>query len=137
MNTLSRIRKNWKDKLIYAAFGSFFTLIGTTISFTTAQQSIPRFDEVKCSKLTVVGPDGKRQVEITGDDIHGGTINVFGPKRPEELVRIDADEHGGNISVFGYEDKYTRVIISINDDGDGVVNTWNKAGYRSGKLHSH
>lgn len=137
MNTLSRIRKNWKDKLVYAAFGSFFTLIGTTLSFTTAQQALPRFEEVKCSKLTVVGPDGKRQVEITGDDVHGGNISVFGPKRSDELVKIDADGHGGNISVFGYEDLYTRVRITINDNGHGIVNTWNKAGYRSGTLHSH
>lgn len=137
MNTMSRIRKNWKEKLIYAAFGSFFTFIGTTISFTTAQQSQPRFEEVKCSKLTVVGPDGKRQVEISGDDIHGGNIVIYGPKRPEELVRIDADEHGGNISVFGYEDLYARIRISINEGGHGIVNSWNKAGYRSGKLHSH
>ena len=104
---------------------------------TTAQQFLPQFEEIKCSRLSVVGPDGISQVEISGDNIHGGKIAIFSPKSTEELVRLDADEKGGNLSVFGNEDKYTRVRISIGDDGNGTVNTWNKAGYRLGTLHSH
>ena len=43
---------------------------------------------------------------------------------------MNVDEHGGQVDVFGKVDNKTRVVVGINEYGNGAVSTWDKNGYR-------
>ena len=125
---------NTKQNLAYIAIGGLLVATGMIISPLNAQKD--KFGDIECTKLTVRGPDGQQRVKITADDIHGGRLLIFGNKKTGEYVAIDVDEEGGDIKIFDHGSD-SKVRIGINEYGHGVVNVWNKDGYRTGKMHQH
>ena len=67
-------RQDWQIKLVYAGFGALLLFIGMLLSPVTAQRD--KFDEIECTKLTVVDQDGKMRVRLTTDE-HGGHVKVW------------------------------------------------------------
>ena len=60
-------------------------------------------------------------------DEHGGVVGVMG--KDGEITSMGIDEHGGIVSVFNNQGK-PRAVMGITESGNGVVNTWDKNGYR-------
>ena len=139
-------RQDWQIKLVYAGFGFLFAVIGMLLSPVTAQRD--KFDEIECTKLTVVDQDGKMRVRLTTTE-HGGFVSAIG-KDGKSVALLGITEHGGSVSAIGKDGKlaallaakehggYVHVegkgkgmaVMSINDYGNGAVSTWDKNGYR-------
>lgn len=125
-----------KQKTGLMALGSIFTIIGMLLSPITAQQD--EFGEITVTKLSVQAPDGDELVRIAADNPHGGEVMIFGTKRRKgEYVSIKVNEYGGSLAIFGNRDTDSRVVIGVNEYGNGTVNTWDKDVYRRGGLHQH
>jgi len=55
--------------------------------------------------------------------------NFIGENRGES-AQLKVDESGGRLDVFGKADDKSSATVAINEYGNGVVNTWDKNGYR-------
>ena len=73
--------------------------------------------------------DGK--AVVIGIDDHGGKVKVDGKGAAAEM---QVTEYGGYVNVYGNNDDETRATMSVNSYGNGVVNTWDKNGYRLATL---
>ena len=65
---------------------------------------------------------------MSSDVRGGGLVGVF-DKKGQNVVGIGISEHGGRVLVSGKDGKM-RAAVGVNADGNGVVNTWDKNGYR-------
>ena len=70
--------QNWKTKLVYIGFGSFFgclcTIMGMLVSPVTAQRD--KFGDIECTSLRIVDKNGKWKASL-GVDEHGGYMRVY------------------------------------------------------------
>ena len=88
------------------------------------------FGEITCRILRGVDHKGKTVVKIQNLDVRpldGGGILLFG-KNGRAGSLIGTDKHGGTVSLSD-TDGESRVIMRINEFGDGVISTWDKNGY--------
>lgn len=120
--------QNWKQALGLMALGSFFTIIGLLLSPVTAQRD--NFNEIECTKLTVVDADGKAGL-ILGITEHGGNVAAF-DKDGKAGVRLGAHNGGGNVRIVNSagvlfiimaSDPVTnesRILLSKNTGGPAV-----------------
>ena len=97
--------KNLKVKLVYMGFGGMVAIIGMLfaigmLSSVTAQRD--KFDTIQCRRLEVVDAAGK------------------------PMVILATNEDGGAVQVNGKGEG--KAVMSINEDGDGAVSTWDKNG---------
>ena len=111
--------QNWKVKLVYAGFGCLFgslcTIMGMLASPVTAQRD--KFDEIECTKLTVVDKDGKMRVRLATTE-YGGVVSALG-KDGKSGALLRADEHGGRVSALGKDGK-SGAGLSITEHGGSV-----------------
>ena len=115
-------KEHWQIKLVYASFGALLLFIGMLLSPVTAQRD--KFDEIECTKLTVVDADGKTEVIISsGED--GGSVFAYG-KDGKPAVALGVTEHGGLVYVKGKGEG--MAAIGINEYGNGAVSTLDKNG---------
>ena len=130
--------QNWKTKLAYIGFGSFFgclcTIIGMLASPVTAQRD--KFDTIQCSRLEVVDAKGKVKVSLSrrGVLVYGngwintwlgahedrGFVNVYGGDNGKLGVGLSAYDDGGRVNVYGRKDRMTYVQIEADESG-GIV----------------
>ena len=61
----------------------------------------------------------------------GGSISVIGE---HGSVGMNITEHGGRVGVHGKGNDQSRVVIGVNEYGNGAVSTWDKNGYRLATL---
>ncbi len=66
------------------------------------------------------------------DDGESGLITVSRYKHGKEngVVQLLANNNGGAVSIYGKTDEKSRVVVGINEYGNGFVSTWEKNGYR-------
>ena len=122
--------QNWKSKLVYIGFGSFFgclcTIIGMLASPVTAQKD--KFGEIECTGLPVV--DGGR-VEVLGKDgvlqvslsiIEGGAqVEVLGPDGKSGVTLLGLED-SGHVDVHGKQGSFlSEVSISSGERGGDIV----------------
>ena len=74
---------------------------------------------------------GKTGSVETGFDQHGGFVNASGKTGG---VETGVNQHGGFVNVSGKGDNFSRVMIGVNEYGNGAVSTWDKNGYRRANL---
>ena len=108
-------REHWQIKFAYAGFGALLLFIGMLLSPVTAQRD--RFDEIECTKLTVVDKDGKMRVRLTTTE-HGGFVSAIG-KDGKSAAALSITEHGGRVSAIGKDGK-PAALLDINEHG-GLV----------------
>ena len=130
--------QNWKSKLVYIGFGSFFgclcTIIGMLASPVTAQKD--KFGEIECTGLTVVdggrvevlGPDGKSGVTLLGLE-DSGHVDVHG-KQGSFLseVTISNSEVGGDITLRRPNGQTIMMLGEVPIFGGGQVSVHGKDG---------
>ena len=142
---------NQKQKLGYMALGAGIMaigiIIGQVITPDIEAQSNGVFDEIQCTRLTVVDKQGDLAVLLATDE-DGGLVGVYG--KDGESVGMGISEHGGFVGVYGKDGESasmttdedggrivvannqgkTRAVMGINEFGNGGVSTWDKNGYR-------
>ena len=109
--------QNWKSKLVYIGFGSFFgclcTIIGMLASPVTAQRD--KFGHIECARLTVVDADGKTMVRL-GAGEHGGSVAAFG-KDGKPGAALGVAEHGGHVDAIGKDGKSWAALVITEHGG--------------------
>ena len=133
---------NFGQKLIFAALGSIFTIVG--MLFSPFQKS--RFGEIECTKLRIVNEDGKNKVVLATRETGGGRVSIYDEdeniainlsvleiggsvgifRRDKLLARLTADEDGGLVVVDGIDGE-SRADLAIIEHG-GRVNVRGKDG---------
>ena len=118
---------NHKQKLGYMALGAgvlaIGIIIGQVITPDIEAQSNGVFDEIQCTRLTVVDKQGDVAVLLaTGED--GGLVLVYG-KEDGGSAGMTTDEHGGLVLVYGKDGGGTRIGIG---EHSGVVKVYGKDG---------
>ena len=147
-----------KRELIYAAViggvvGAVLVAAAGSFAPLGAQSGTDgHFDEITCTDLKVMSPDGTRQVSIFASEYgagifiydeyiipevmistagDGGRVAVYDGERG---AKMGTNEYGGFVSVYGRGNGYSRVNMGVNEYGNGAVSTWDKNRYRLATL---
>lgn len=80
-------------------------------------------------RITVAGDRGSAWMSIGG---HGGFVSVFGQKGEGHGAVMSINKHGGEVRVVS--DQKRKAIMGVNEDGNGTVTTWDKAGNLAAEL---
>ena len=83
-----------------------------------------------CDSLRVVDEDGHTKVWLNASD-RGGRVEVYGKVG---RAALSIGDHGGRVSVYGTGDSKSKVVMSVNEHGNGGVSSWDRNGYRLGGL---
>ena len=113
--------KHWKVGLVYAAFGSLFTIVGMLASDVTARRD--KFGEIECTRLKIVDDDGVAKVALAVDGNTAGHISIYGTNGLPRVM-LSSDGEGGIVSVSG-NDNQAKVAIASNGAG-GVIEVYNQ-----------
>ena len=121
--------QHWKIKLAYATFGLLCAVIGMLLSPVTAQRD--KFQEIECTKLTLIDPiTGKTTAELETDE-HGGILYLYGAKNNRSAAKLYVDKDGGRLYMFSNEDvgdAHVSAMILTSEDGTGSVSVHQKNG---------
>ena len=146
---------NYKQKLGYTTLGAAIMLIGMWVSPLISPQVTAQhngvFDEIQCRKLTVVDKQGKEAVKLRSSELGnvvslsnkreepsvalvssedlGNRVIVANKQRNSTVVELGSTEYGGQVDFYNNQGE-RRAMIGVNKYGYGVVNTWDKNGYR-------
>ena len=125
--------QNWKIKLVYIGFGSFFgclcTIIGMLASPATAQRN--KLQEIECTKLTLINPLTGRTSAVLGTDEHGGLLHLYGANENRGAAKLYVDKDGGRLYIFSNSvvgDTHISASVGTSADGTGTVSVWHKNG---------
>ena len=136
--------QNWKSKLVYIGFGSFFgclcTIMGMLASPVTAQRD--KFGHIECTSLTIVDETGKGLVELGIRPVlslesgklkaiigRSGSVIVYNADRKAHAW-LSFSEHGGSIGAFS-NDFLSSVYLNFDDHGGGLE----VSGKNGGRVH--
>ena len=147
----------YREKLGYIALGGALMLVGILAvglySPLGAQSKIQmdgHFGTIFCTHLKVIDTGGKAMVDL-GVDEDGGFVTVRGKDGGGSVgMTIDEDGglvvvggkdgvkaaqmailgNGGSVSVHGKGNTDARAAMGVNEYGTGMINTWDKNGYR-------
>ena len=132
--------------------GAVIVLIGLAVGAIVSPPLIAQhngvFDEIQCTRLTVVDKQGNMAVALDTDDANG-SVYVFGKDGGAAAMNINSDggsiavynnqgvscalvnidEYGGYVSVANNQSKI-RAVMGVNKHGNGGVSTFDKNGYR-------
>ena len=70
---------------------------------------------------------GKSEIAVIGGTEHGGYVKIEG-KNKESTAILTGGGHGGMLSLEGKSEG--KVVIGIDDYGNGGISTWDKNGDR-------
>ena len=125
---------SWKQKAGLMALGSVFTIIGMLPS-VTAQRN--KFQEIECTKLTLIDPlTGKTTAELETDE-HGGLLYLYGANDNGGSAKLAVGENGGTLIMFSNEkvgDAHVSAMLRTSEDGTGSFSVHHKNG---GKVIMH
>ena len=82
--------------------------------------------------MSMEKPDGNSRAQIRVDSYGAGHVSVanYLGEKQDASAELKVNEYGGTLNVFGKVDNESRVVVGINEYGNGVVSTWDKKGYR-------
>ena len=104
---------NHKQKLGYTVLGAVIMLVGLAVGAIVSPPLIAQrngvFDEIQCSKLTVINKAGKRAVVLDAGEERNG-VNVF-DKQEKPAVSLVADAKSNGMLIF---DKANKPAVLIN-----------------------
>ena len=125
--------QHWKIKLVYIGFGSLFgclcTIIGMLASPATAQRD--KFQEIECTKLTLIDPLTGKSTAVLWTGAHGGQLALNGGNENTGGVKLAVDRYGGGIIMFRNEndgDAHASATIQTTADGTGSFSIYQKNG---------
>ena len=128
--------QRWKIKLVYIGVGSLFgclcTIIGMIASPATAQRE--KFQEIECTKLTLIDPSTVIRTAKLKTDEHGGFLELNGVKGNYGSVKFAVDENGGKLIMFSNEkagEAHISVSLVTLPDGEGHVTVSHKNGSKT------
>lgn len=108
--------------------------------FSTGREKVLELGVAKNGNglLCVNNAKGKSVVKISVSNEDGnGSIRLYPATTDGYLaglhVNLHVNEYGGQLDLYGNDDK-ARVLIGVNEYGNGVVNTFDKNGYRHAVL---
>ena len=113
---------NHRQKLGYTALGAIIMLIGMTIDNliappVTAQHN-GTFDEIQCSKLTVVNANGRPAIILSSNPTSGSEISLYDQVgRRRVIVRADTD---GTFMKFNHPSA-PSLTLTVLDEGAGFI----------------
>ena len=90
---------------------------------------VDNIGKVACSQLKVIGPDNKTGILLEADNPQGGEIAIVG-EDGSTVAKLASGDYGGRLVIFGKQGGTSRALVGVNEYGNGVVNTWDKRGYR-------
>ena len=125
---------NWKQKAGLMALGSVFTIIGILFAIgmlpsVTAQRD--KFQEIECTKLTLIDPLTGRTTAELRTDVHGGLLSLYGAKENRGAAKLVVDKHGGGLIMFSNENKgstHISAALLTSEDGTGSFGVHHKNG---------
>lgn len=92
--------QHWKIKLVYIGFGSLFgclcTIIGMLASPATAQRD--KFQEIECTKLTLIDPLTGKSTAVLWTGAHGGQFELNGGNENTGASNLRWTNMVGNLS---------------------------------------
>lgn len=84
--------------------------------------------------VSIHAADHNKPLAVLGttDDGESGRTSVYRYEHGKQIgaAELYNDEYGGELAIFGKTDSNSRVVIGINEYGNGGVSTWDKNGYR-------
>ena len=84
-------------------------------------------------RIHVSDGDGNPRAAVeVYEDGGAGRIGVYGNDGKEASMKIEA--HGGRVDVYGKGNDTSRATLAVNEYGNGVINIWDKNGYRLSTL---
>ena len=125
---------SWKQKAGLMALGSVFTIIGMLFAIgmlpsVTAQRD--KFQEIECTKLTLVDSlTGETTAKLRTDE-HGGRLSLYGAKENRGAAKLVVDKHGGGLIMFSNENKgstHISAALLTSEDGTGSFGVYHKNG---------
>ena len=116
-----------KRELIYAAavggcVGALMTMaLGLVLPLGAQSGTDGHFDEITCTDLKVMSPDGTRGVSLFARN--GGGIFIYGKEEDVQhpfipVVIINGDEDGGRVAVYDKDGK-SSAYMSVHENGGG------------------
>ena len=75
--------------------------------------------------------DGAPQIIMDSKE-HGGLVIAAGKDGGEAVMKVG--EHGGRVEAHGNGSSKGQAVMAVSEYGNGVVNTWDKNGYRVATL---
>ena len=128
---------NYKQKFGYMALGAGILaigiIIGQVITPDIEAQSNGVFDEIQCTKLTVVDNMGKPAVRLGSYENWGNGVIVYN-KQGKGAVRLRSNALGNGVVVYNKQGK-EAVILGSDEESNEVV-VYNRQGKEAVKLRS-
>ena len=111
---------NYRQKLGYTALGAMIMLTGMTIDSILAPPSVAQrngaFDEIQCSKLTVVNSLGTRAITLASHPIRGNQINLY-DQTGTQRVGFLADADGTSMEI-SYPSAHSISLAAVKNGAD-------------------
>ena len=139
---------------VVGAVLTIFALQGLVLPLGAHEGDVS-FGTVTCRELNVVDKAGDKVVwlwfggvNVFGDEgmvsmsvqEHGGQVLAISMEDKVRGAKMSCNEHGGGMMVFGKVDNAdnienaVRVVMGVDEYGNGAVDTWDKNGYRLATL---
>ena len=126
---------NYKQKLGYTFLGAAIMLVGLGIGAVVSPPLIAQrngvFDEIECSKLTVVDRNGERAIDLS-TNILGNTITVYDREGNQRVGLLVDDES----SIVYLKNKFGNTGIGLAAEDDNVITVYDKLSTPVVTLHS-
>lgn len=126
---------NYKQKLGYMLLGAGIMALGITIGqLGTPNIEAQRngvFDEIECSKLTVVNKSGERAIDLS-TNLLGNTITVYDREGNQRVGLLVDDES----SIVYLKNKLGNTGVGLASEEDNVITVYDKLSKPAVTLHS-
>ena len=126
---------NYKQKLGYTVLGAVIMLIGLGLGAIVSPPLIAQrngvFDEIECSKLTVVDRSGERAIDLS-TNLLGNTITVYDREGNQRVGLLVDDES----SIVYLKNKLGNTGVGLASEEDNVITVYDKLSKPAVTLHS-
>ena len=108
---------NYKQKLLYTLLGAVIMLVGIGVGSIVSPPLVAEkngvFDEIVCTKLTVVDKAGKEGIVLRLISPMLNSITIFDPETGKKAVDLSASLTDNNVMVFHREGKRAAALRAI------------------------
>ena len=112
---------NYKQKLLYTLLGAVIMLVGIGVGSIVSPPLVAErnavFDEIVCTKLTVVDKTGKAGIVLKLIPSMLNSITIFDPETGKQAVDLSAGLTENSVMVFHREGKRAAALRAIGSGG--------------------